>query len=106
MLLNKGQLDGVRILSRKTVELMTTDQVGPLNAQFGFGLGVSVTRNLSQSGELGSVGAFGWGGFWYTTFFVDPAEQMIGICMGQLHPEGQAAVNKRFSSLAYQAIMD
>jgi len=106
MLLNKGQLDGIRILSRKTVELMTTDHVGAMNPKFGFGLGVSVTRSLAQAGELGSVGAYGWGGFWYTTFFVDPAEQMVGICMAQIHPDGQATLNKRFSTLAYQAIVD
>ena len=106
MLLNKGQLDGMRILSRKTVELMTTDQVGPLSPQCGFGLGVSVARTLAESGELGSVGTYGWGGFWYTTFFVDPTEQMIGICMAQLHPDGEATLNKRFKTLAYQAIVD
>jgi CubicO group peptidase (beta-lactamase class C family) len=106
MLLNKGQLDGVRMLSRKTVELMTTDHVGSLSPQFGFGLGVSVARTPAESGELGSVGTFGWGGFWYTTFFVDPAEQMVGICMAQIHPDGQAVLNKRFRTLAYQAIAD
>ncbi len=106
MLLNGGQLDGVRLLSRKTVELMTADHVGDLNEGFGFGLGVSVRRSLSESGEIGSIGTFGWGGFWYTTFFVDPQEQMVGICMAQLYPSGKATLNARFPALARQAVID
>jgi len=106
MLLNGGQLDGVRLLSRKTVELMTADHVGDLNEGSGFGLGVSVRRSLSESGEIGSIGTFGWGGFWYTTFFVDPQEQMVGVCMAQLYPSGKANLNARFSALARQAIID
>jgi len=106
MLLNGGQLDGVRLLSRKTVELMTADHVGNLNEGSGFGLGVSVRRSLSESGEIGSIGTYGWGGFWYTTFFVDPQEQMVGVCMAQLYPSGTANLNARFSALARQAIID
>jgi CubicO group peptidase (beta-lactamase class C family) len=106
MLLNGGQLDGVRLLSRKTVELMTADHVSDLNEGFGFGLGVSVRRSLSESGENGSIGTFGWGGFWYTTFFVDPQEQMVGVCLAQLYPSGKANLNARFSALARQAIID
>lgn len=106
MLLNGGELDGVRLLSRKTVELMTTDHVGDLKKDSGFGLGVSVVRNLREAGALTSLGTFGWGGFWYTAFFIDPTEQLIGICMGQLHPTGPAVLNKHFSTLVYQAIMD
>ncbi len=88
MMLNGGELDGVRLLSRKTVEMMTTDQLGDLSRDFGFGLGFGVTRNLRE-GELTSVGAYRWGGYWYTTFFIDPAEKMIGVCMAQISPERQ-----------------
>ncbi len=104
MLLNGGELDGVRVLSRKTVELMTADQVGDLNAGTGFGLGFGVTRNLREGGELTSVGAYRWGGFWYTTFFIDPAEKLIGVCMVQLYPSGKATLNDKFEALAHQAI--
>ncbi len=106
MLLNGGELDGKRLLKQKTVELMTSDHVGRLKKDGGFGLGVSVTRNSQESGGLDCVGSFGWGGFWYTTFFVDPNKQIIGICMGQLHPDGGATLNRRFKSLVYQAIAD
>ena len=105
MLLNGGELDGRRLLKQKTVRLMTTDRVGHLRKE-GFGLGVSVTRNSQESGGLDCIGSFGWGGFWYTTFFVDPDKEMIGVCMGQLHPEGGATLNRRFKSLVYQAVVD
>ncbi len=106
MLLNGGELDGVRLLSRKTVELMTADHVGELNRDSGFGLGFGITRTLREAGESTSVGAYRWGGFWYTTFFIDPAEQMIGVCMAQVYPAGNATLNSQFEALAHQAIID
>jgi CubicO group peptidase (beta-lactamase class C family) len=106
MLLNGGELDGKRVLKHKTVQMMTSDHVGQLKKGEGFGLGVSVTRNLEESGGMDCVGSFGWGGFWYTTFFVDPGNEMIGICMGQLHPNGKATLNGRFKRLVYQAVID
>lgn len=105
MMLNGGELDGVRLLSRKTVEMMTTDQVGELNQGSGFGLGFGVTRNLRE-GESTSVGAYRWGGYWYTTFFIDPVEKMIGVCMAQISPSGKATLNDQFEALAHQAIVD
>ena len=106
MMLNGGELDGVRLLSRKTVELMSADHVGDLSPGSGFGLGFGVTRSLREAGELTSVGAYRWGGFWYTTFFIDPAERMIGVCMAQVYPAGKATLNARFEALAHQAIVD
>lgn len=105
MMLNGGQLDGVRLLSRKTVEMMTVDQLGDWSRDFGFGLGFGVTRNLRE-GESTSVGAYRWGGYWYTTFFIDPAEKMIGVCMAQISPSGKATLNDQFEALAHQAIID
>ena len=101
MLLNGGELDGVRLLSPTTVKMMATDQVGDLKSDSGFG----VTRNLREAGELTSVGAYRWGGFWYTTFFIDPAENMVGVCMAQLYPSGKATLNDQFEALAHQAII-
>jgi len=106
MMLNGGELDGVRLLSRKTVELMTADHVGELNQGTGFGLGFGVTRTLREAGESTSVGAYRWGGFWYTTFFIDPTEKMIGVCMAQINPSGKATLNDQFEALAHQAIID
>ena len=91
MLLSGGELDGVRILGRKTVELMSSNHTGNLlvvnrGPGSGFGLGVSVLVDLGASGQLGSEGMFGWGGAFNTITFVDPKEDMIGIMMSQVRP--------------------
>ena len=105
MLLNGGELDGVRILKEATVAMMTKDQVGQLKQGEGFGLGVSVVRNSEEAGGLDCVGAFGWGGFWYTTFFVDPGNDLIAICMSQIHPDGEATLNRKFKTLVYESLI-
>lgn len=92
MLLNKGELDGVRLVSRKTVELMTTNQIGKLfettlhdeGWKFGLGLGIQVDREHNV--DAGSVGAFEWAGLYSTRFSVDPKEEKITIFMSQTHP--------------------
>lgn len=106
MLLNGGELDGARILGRKTVELMTVNHVGDLYGAQGFGLGFSIVRDLGKGNEPGSVGQYGWGGFFYTNFFVDPKEKMIGLFMSQLYPANEVKLHERFRALAYQAIVD
>ncbi len=106
MMLNGGELNGVQLLSPKTVELMTTDQVGDLLPNSGFGYGFGITRNLAEGGELDSPGSYGWGSFWYGTFFIDPAENMIGISVAQKNPAGEATLNNKFGVLARQAIVD
>ncbi len=104
MLLDLGELDGKRVLKRRTVRLMIRDHVGELSKNQGFGLGVSVARDTDKSGGLDCVGSYGWGGFWYTTFFVDPKKRMVGICMAQLHPDGGATLNSKFKGLVYKAL--
>jgi len=118
MLLNGGELDGVRLLSRKTVELMTMNhlsdelipiQLGPLTSAlngYGFGLGFAVLTNVAQSGMLGSEGAFGWGGAASTFFWVDPREELIGLIMPQFMPAGHYPITQEFQVLSYQAIVD
>lgn len=106
MLLNRGALNGERLLSPKSVELMTTDHVGSRLDDQGFGLGVGITRDLAERGELGSEGTFYWGSFWYGTFFIDPEEEMIGIMLAQKHPAGAATLSEKFDILARQAIVE
>ena len=106
MMLNGGELNGVRLLSRKTVELMTLNQLANMDVDFGFGLGFSVVRDESDLNEIGSVGRFGWSGFFFTNFFIDPQEQMIGIFMCQLHPSGDLDLGEKIRILSYQAIAD
>ncbi len=105
MILNNGELDGIRLLSRKTVELMTTHQLDEMGIDYGFGFGFGIALGKSNLKQLGSVGTYSGGGFFYTSFFIDPQEQMIGIFMAQLHP-GAGDLAERIRILSYQAITD
>ena len=113
MLLNGGELDGKRILSRKTIELMTTDHVegihraSPvLSPGYGFGLDFAVHIDLAKSGLNGSLGEYNWGGLAGTIFWIDPAEEMIGLYMIQMLPPRFSDGRTQFKRLAYQAIAD
>jgi CubicO group peptidase (beta-lactamase class C family) len=108
MLLNGGELDGERILSRKTVELMTTSHLGDVayNAGQGFGLGFYVVEDLGARGSPGSVGEFGWGGAYHTTYWVDPREELVVVHMTQLVPAGTVDDQAKVRALVYQAIVD
>jgi CubicO group peptidase (beta-lactamase class C family) len=106
MLLNGGELDGVRILGPKTVELMTSNHTGSLysNGNFGFGLGFEVTEHVGRAGRPGSVGEFGWGGAYYTSYWVDPQEKLVVVFMSQLLPSGGLDLQGKLRTLIYQSI--
>lgn len=106
MLLNGGELDGVRLLSPKSVELISQDHVGELLEGMGYGLGFGTFSETPHLSELGSIGAYYWGGFFYTSFIIDPKEEMIAIFMGQLYPTGGLNLSDMALNLAYQAIVD
>jgi CubicO group peptidase (beta-lactamase class C family) len=106
MMLDSGMVNGKRLLSRKSVELMTHDQLGKIGPDQGFGLGFGIDGVKGPMDELGTPGAFGWGGFFYTLFTIDPKEQMIVIFMAQLHPAGDVNIQNKVKTLAYQAIND
>ncbi len=89
MLLNRGTGNGTRLLSPKTVELMTSNSIGHLPiwpdlAGYRFGLGFRVLADLGQTAHIGSLGSYGWGGAYGTYFWIDPKEDMIGILMIQV----------------------
>jgi CubicO group peptidase (beta-lactamase class C family) len=106
MMLEGGKLGNVRILSRKSVELMTHDQLGTISADRSFGLGFGIEGIKTPLSELGTPGSYDWGGFFYTEFSIDPKEEMIVIFMGQLHPTGGLKLDSQVHQLAYQAIND
>jgi CubicO group peptidase (beta-lactamase class C family) len=106
MMLEDGKVGNTRLLSRKSVELMTQDQLGKLSPDQGFGLGFGVDGVKAPLSELGSPGQYNWGGFFYTAFSIDPKEQMIVIFMAQLHPSGDLRLDAQVHALAYQAIID
>jgi len=108
MMLNGGELDGKRILSRKTVELMTVDHL--VNKQVeegvGFGLGFSVVKDLGARGVPGSVGEFGWGGAYHSSYWVDPQKQLVVVYFTQLLPARDADDHGKLRALIYQALTD
>ena len=107
MLLNGGELDGVRLLSPKTVELMTSNHVGTLfnEGRTGFSLGFEVVEHVGRYGSHGSVGQFSWGGAYHTTYWADPQEQLVGVLMTQLLPATGSDLHGKFRALTYQSIV-
>ena len=116
MLLNGGELEGARLLGRKTVELMTMNhlprelvpiQMGAHTLHgCGFGLGFRVRVDAARSGMLGSEGEYGWGGYASTSFFVDPRENLVGLLLTQLAPSRHYPIRNEFKVLVYQALVD
>jgi CubicO group peptidase (beta-lactamase class C family) len=108
MMLNGGELNGTRILSRKTVESMLSDHLGGLAFRpgQGFGLGFSITHDPAATGLPGSVGEFGWGGAYHSTYWVDPEEELVVVYLTQLIPASNIDDQQKVRTLVYQAIMD
>lgn len=108
MLLNGGSLDGRRVLSRKSVELMTVDHLNgiPFRAGQGFGLGFSVVTDLGARGQPGSEGEFGWGGAYHSTYWADPREGLVVVYLTQLIPANGLDEHSKLRALVYQALTD
>jgi CubicO group peptidase (beta-lactamase class C family) len=114
MLLNQGELAGVRILARKTVNLLHTNFLpakllpfviaDPPAYGYGFGLGSRVLLNVAESEKPGSVGEFGWAGAAKTYYWVDPQEEIIGILMSQSMMQFEKP-EADFQVLSYQALL-
>jgi CubicO group peptidase (beta-lactamase class C family) len=109
MLLNQGQYDGKRLLSRKTVQLMNSDNLGTIPGMgpgYGFGLGFAVSKAPGEAGMMGSPGEYNWGGAAGTRFWIDPQEELIGIFMIQILPHTGLEYGSEFRVLTYQSIAD
>ncbi|WP_304236903.1 serine hydrolase [Jiulongibacter sediminis] len=108
MYFNQGETNGVRLLSRKTVEFMLTNQIGDLfGSHAGFGLGYEVLNSHGAAmGGLGSEGTFRWGGYFNTQYFADPKENVIGIIMKQTQRVGGDYTGDMFRQLVFQTIDD
>ena len=119
MMLRKGELDGVRLLGRKTVELMTSNHLrgdmgdmgqprfGELTYQgYGFGLGFSVLLDPAKAQILGTPGEYAWQGVSSTTFWIDPAEDMAVLLLSQLRPYMSCPTRREARVLTYMSIID
>ena len=115
MLLNKGELEGVRLLKPETVETMTTNQLTgslyPLrfgdwvSQGEGYGLGVGIIVDPTVSEEAGAKGTYGWSGVYSTQFWVDPKTHLIGLFLSQFEPMFYYPIYLEFRSLVYEAIV-
>jgi CubicO group peptidase (beta-lactamase class C family) len=105
LMLSKGRCGDKQLISRKSVELMTHDQLGPNFPEQSFGLGFGIDGVKTPLHGLGSPGQYQWGGFYYTAFTIDPVEDMITVFMAQLHP-GDPDTAGNFHTVAYTAVED
>jgi len=107
MLLNGGELDGARILSPATVSLMTAPAVDSLYDTPGmaFGLGFEILRSPGRAGEYGSIGRFGWGGAYGTSYEVDPADDLVVVLMLQALPRRDLDLADKFRTMVYAALI-
>jgi CubicO group peptidase (beta-lactamase class C family) len=112
MLLGGGELEGVRLLKPETVAQMTANQIGDLKVDigkhgdsFGYGFGVVTERSGPRPPEGAAAGTFGWGGMFYTYFWVDPQRQLIGVFMSQIFPSDHLKLHEEFQLRTYQALM-
>jgi len=111
MMLNGGELDGVRILSRKTVEMIRANHTGDkeiwlAGPGYGFGLGYAVVTDLGPAATPRSEGTYYWSGAFGTIFWIDPEEELIGMVLQQLRPYVHLNVRPDMASMTYQAIVD
>ena len=106
MILNGGELDGERVLSRHSVAAMGRNHMRdvPFNPGVGFGLGFSVVEDAGARGNLGSVGELGWGGAYHTSYWIDQAEEIVAVYMTNLIPARQIDDHQKFRTLLYQAL--
>ena len=105
MFLNKGEYNGTRLLSRKTVELMLTNQTQPpITNQFGLGFGLETEANDFHNPE--SIGSFSWGGAFSTTYWADPKEDLVALVYTNIYASNSHDLKERFKALTYQAIID
>ncbi len=107
MLLNKGEYKGKRFLSSRTVELITSNQIGDLNVgKDKFGLGFEITTEAGQAVLGISEGSFAWGGYFGTTYWADPEERLVCLLFMQQVPLSHGEIQNKFKAMVYQALDD
>jgi CubicO group peptidase (beta-lactamase class C family) len=104
LFLQGGEYNGVRLLSRKTVALMLTNQLEKIDNNIGLGFGLETAKNdyLSPC----SIGTFSWGGAFNTQYWADPQEKLIGLIFTNIYETDNWSIGERFKGLTYQAIAD
>jgi CubicO group peptidase (beta-lactamase class C family) len=107
MLLNNGEYNGKKILSRRTVELITSNQIGELNhGRNKFGLGFEIVTTEGQAVLGISEGSFLWGGYFATNYWADPKEKIVGLIFTQQFPMSHNEIHNKYKAMVYQALDD
>ena len=113
MLLNGGEYNGIRLLARNTVRMMTTNQIGDLyvglngvKSELKFGLGFSIITEAGSRLGPSQAGTYAWGGVYSTTYWVDPKEEMVVLLYRQMWGPHITDSDRAFRQLVYQAIND
>jgi len=108
MLLNGGEYDGTRILSRHTIKMMITNQLGDISSdeKNTFGLGFSIVSNEDSGKEPVSVGTYSWGGIYSTDYWADPEEKIVGLIFKQFWNDPAQETNQKFKVMTYAALID
>ncbi len=107
MLLNKGEYNGKKLLSSRTVELITCNQIGDLNLGVDkFGLGFQITTERGQSVLGVSEGSFAWGGYFGTTYWADPEKKLVCLLFLQQVPLSHSEIQSKFKAMVYQTLTD
>lgn len=108
MLLNGGELDGARILSPKSVEQMTIDHLHDIEFRdgVGMGLGFDIVLDVGSRGTPGSMGDFGWGGAYHSTYWVSPKDRLVVVFFTQLIPAAGSDIHGKLRTMIYQAMME
>jgi CubicO group peptidase (beta-lactamase class C family) len=105
MILNGGEYNGVKLLSRNTVRMMTMNQIGNIdNGINKFGLGFGITTERGSAKLPTNEGTFDWGGMFASTYWVDPTEKLVGLFFRNVYPTQNGDINERFKVLTYQAL--
>lgn len=104
MLLNGGIYNGHHILSKRSVEMMTSGQLEPgISGNDNFGLGFQITSEKSEAGGARYAGSFSWGGYYGTTYWADPKAHLVCLFMTQQTPNSHGDVERKFESLVYSS---
>lgn len=107
MLLNKGEYNGIRLLSSRTVELITSNQIGDLDLGVDkFGLGFELTTERGQAVLGISEGSFAWGGYFGTTYWADPEKKLVCLLFMQQVPLSHSEIQGKFKAMVYQTLTD
>ena len=108
MLLNGGELDGARILSPKSVELMTINHLHDIEFRdgVGMGLGFDIVLDVGSRGTPGSMGDFGWGGAYHSTYWVSPKDRLVVVFFTQLLPATGSDIHGKLRTMIYQAMLE